>query len=295
MNDTYVEQISELKESEYLPLVIMALEEDHYKNDITSLSIFDQNHQSSANIISKMDGIICGLEIIRSVFRYVDSNLEIATKFKDGNRISKENIILQIKGNTNSLLSAERVALNFIGMLSGIATKVDTIVKQLNPFQIQLLDTRKTIPGFRLLEKYAVAKGGGVNHRLHLEDLILIKDNHISAAGSIQQAIKKCKNRYPDKKCEVEVENINDLKMALTENPDIVLLDNMNPPSIKACTSLIHEYNKNHNKRILIEASGGYNAENVCTLQYTGIDFVSMGHITHSISNFDFSMEILPN
>jgi len=295
MSASYVEQISELKESDYLPLVIMALEEDHYKNDITSLSIFDQKHQSSANIISNMEGIICGLEIIHSVFRYVDSNLEIATKFKDGNRIFKDNIILQIKGNTNSLLSAERVALNFLGMLSGIATKVDTIVKQLNPFQIQLLDTRKTIPGFRLLEKYAVAKGGGVNHRLHLEDLILIKDNHINAAGSIQQAIKKCKNRYPDKKCEVEVENIDDLKMALAENPDIVLLDNMDTASLTACTSLIHEHNKNHNKRILIEASGGYNGKNIYTLQHTGIDFVSMGHITHSISNFDFSMEIIPN
>ncbi|MDH5720012.1 MAG: carboxylating nicotinate-nucleotide diphosphorylase [Spirochaetia bacterium] len=289
----YGKTINKLKKTDYMPLIKAAFLEDYVENDVTSNSIFNAKEQASAAILAKQKGILSGIQIAADVFKFLDSSLEIKLLLNDSDNLYENLQVMKITGRLSSILNAERTALNFLALLSGISTSVNQISSILKPKGILPVDTRKTIPGYRKLSKYAVCMGGGVNHRLNLSAMGLIKDNHIAKAGSIKEAVLLFRKKNPGLHCEVEVENIKQLKEALTTAPDIIMLDNMTVEKIKESVNMIRKFNKDNSKSIFIEASGGYNEKNIHTLLDTGIDFVSMGSLTQKIDSFDFSLEIL--
>ena len=215
---------------------------------------------------------------------------------KDGDEFDKSTNIMSITGFVTSILASERAALNFLSFLSGIASTTRKVEQTLSPWGIKVLDTRKTLPGFRLLSKYAVAVGGGLNHRLHLADRGLIKDNHIAACQDqdIREAVLKFRKKYPKMICQVEVNNMNQLESILTNEskPDHVLLDNMSPRLIKKCVKKIKEYSKKSKKKICVEASGGFHLGNIKSIKKTGVDLVSMSSITMDPRPINFSLQI---
>ncbi|MFH1248623.1 MAG: carboxylating nicotinate-nucleotide diphosphorylase [archaeon] len=263
-------------------LIKEALREDLSNDDITTNSIVPASMKSKAVIIAKEDGVIAGLDVAKDVFKELDKNIIFKKKLKDGNFAKKGKIIAEIEGNTRAILSGERVALNFLQRMSGIATITRKFVKLSG--NVKVLDTRKTTPCLRTFEKYAVKVGGGFNHRFNLNDAVLIKDNHIEIAGSVANAIKTA--RKTGKKIEVEVKNMNELKEAIENGTDIVLLDNMRAKQIKKCVNFVAG-------RAKVEVSGGVNLDTIKQIAKTGADYVSIGALTHSAKALDISLEVL--
>lgn len=265
-------------------LVKQALIEDIGSGDITSALTIDHNHNSSFSIIAKQDFILCGVEFILQSFQQVNQDIEIKLHFKDGDYISKSDIILEGTGNSCAILSAERVALNFLQYLSAISTITNSYVKLVKEYGCEILDTRKTLPLYREAAKYAVLVGGGKNHRMGLYDQILIKDNHIIASGGIAKAIKKCTNSKLI--IEAECETLAQVSEALSCPPDIIMLDNMDIDTMKKAINLI-------NNRCKIEVSGNISLDNITKIAKLGVDYISVGKITHSVMAIDVSLEIL--
>lgn len=291
-NSPYLKTTSVLTKEDYHPLIDLALKEDHIENDVTTHAIFASPAPATAILLAKEDGILCGSMVFTDVFLSVDNSLNIEWAFAEGSQVKPNLQVAKITGNIRSILTAERTALNFLSMLSGIASKTARAVTTLKPYGIFPLDTRKTIPGFRKLSKYAVFVGGGLNHRIDLEQMGLIKDNHIAAAGSISKAVAFFRQKNPALPCEVEVENPVQLQEALSAKADMILLDNMNAEQLSSCVQQIKSHNEKNSAHVTSEASGGFNLANLEKLKGTGVDFVSMGSLTNNIDPLDFSLEI---
>jgi len=266
-------------------IIKLALEEDLKKGDITSEAIFKNNDLSSAEIISKQTGIFCGSDLVKHIYSLINPKIKVTALIKDGNRLNKNQPVIKIMGPTKNILAGERIALNFIQRMSGIASKTNEYVSILNKSKIKILDTRKTGPGLRLLDKYAVKTGGGTNHRMGLYDLVMIKDNHLKAAGSLTQAVELVRKKYKSKyKIEVEVSNLKEVEEARTLPIDIIMLDNMNKKNIQKAINLIAGQKK-------IEVSGTINQKKLKYLKDLKVDFISVGSLTHSVQAFDFSLK----
>ena len=260
-----------------------ALEEDIGAGDITTNAVISKKETATGKVIAKNDLIICGLEIFNYVFLCLDKKLVIDHKFLDGKKAQDGDILLSFSGNTRALLSGERVALNILQRLSGIATLTAKFVKKV-PESVKILDTRKTTPGLRTLEKYAVRCGGGFNHRFGLYDAVLIKDNHIKAAGSITRAVEKIRKKILHPlKIEVEVKNMEEVKEAIQTKCDVIMLDNMSSAHTKEAIKAI-------NGKAKVEISGNIGLHNIQKIAEIGIDFISIGALTHSAPAVDISM-----
>lgn len=266
-------------------IINQALEEDLAWGDITTEGTVPSTKKSSANLVAKQDGIICGLDVFERVMKIVDNQTSVIKNFNDGDSIKKGDIIAQIKGFSKSILSAERVALNLLQHMSGIATQTANIVSKLINTNVKIADTRKTTPNLRVLEKYAVHVGGGTNHRFNLADGVLIKDNHINAAGSITNAVNSAKAYIPHTvKIEVETENLEQVQEALDCGADIIMLDNMDIATMRKAVDLI-------NKRAITEASGNMGEKDLIEVASTGVDIISIGALTHSVKAMDISLK----
>ena len=288
-----------LAKEKLFPIIIGALKEDIGSGDITSSIIFEKDVSLLAHIIAKEKCVIAGIDAARWVFDAVDEKIAFTVLCKDGDIIKKGKRIMSMKGSAKSILSAERTALNFIGHLSGVATLTAEFVRAVKGAGSQIYDTRKTTPGMRELEKYAVAVGGGHGYRIGLWDKVLIKDNHINgsmlqAKGSRLQAIKNLIGVFKNRgygNIEIEVENIAEFKEALEAGADIIMLDNMKPEEIKKAVKIIQSQPRNCAMPIL-EVSGGISLDNVRKIAHAGVDRISIGMLTHSAPSIDFSLEI---
>jgi len=264
-------------------IVRAALDEDIGKGDVTSRYVIPEKSSADAVIIAKSDGVLCGIGVAEEVFKHLDKGIIFRKKAEDGKRMKKGQILAEVSGKTRALLAGERTALNFLQRLSGIATKTSLFSRKIRGCGVSLLDTRKTTPGLRLLEKYAVKCGGGKNHRMGLFDGILIKDNHIAVAG-LRNAIKNAKKS--GMKVEAETKNLGEVRTALDAGADIIMLDNMDIEDIKKAVRLV-------GKRALVEVSGGVNMGNIEKIAKLGVDWISVGGLTHSAEALDISMEIV--
>lgn len=268
-------------------LILRALKEDITSEDVSTNAVMRERVEGSVQLISKADGVVCGLAVFERVFKILDGNTEVCFQAKDGDRIKKGQLLATVKGDIRVLLSGERVALNFLQRMSGIATYTAEMVSLLEGSRTRLLDTRKTTPNMRLFEKYAVSVGGGCNHRYNLSDGILLKDNHIGAAGSVKRAVQLAKEYSPFvRKIEVEVENLEMCREALDAGADIIMLDNMSVEDMKKAVKMIAG-------RAVTECSGNVTRDNVRSIVETGVDFVSSGALTHSAPILDLSMKNL--
>ena len=268
-------------------LILMALKEDISSEDITTNSVMREKKLGTVQLICKQDGVIAGLEIFKRVFELLDRETVTKLYFKDGDKVKKGDLLGEVEGDIRVLLSGERTALNYLQRMSGIATYTNNMVKLLEGSSVKLLDTRKTTPNMRIFEKYAVKVGGGNNHRYNLSDGILLKDNHIDAAGGVANAIKMAKEYAPFvRKIEVEVENLDMLKEALEAGADIIMLDNMTPEMMKEAVKLTRG-------KAVTECSGNITKENIQTIIDTGVDYVSSGALTHSAPILDVSLKNL--
>lgn len=270
------------------PIIRSALAEDIGTGDITTDSVIPPATQISGRLLAKEDGCICGLPVFVRVFALIDPRVRVELLAAEGARVSKGNILARISGPARAILTGERVALNFLQRLSGIATKTAWAADQVAGSRVRIADTRKTTPGLRVLEKYAVRTGGGSNHRFNLSDGILIKDNHIQAAGSITNAITAARARAPHTlKIEVEVEDSAMIAEALACKADIIMLDNMDQGAIEAAVRQI-------DGRALIEISGNMGDRDLKALSATGIDLISIGALTHTVKAMDISLRFDP-
>jgi nicotinate-nucleotide pyrophosphorylase (carboxylating) len=265
-----------------------ALAEDVGPGDVTSLATVPEGLRAEAEITVKQEGIVCGLPVARLVFERVDPAIAFEADARDGDAVRPGVVVARLSGPARSLLTGERTALNFLQHLSGIATATGRAAALLAGTGIRLLDTRKTVPGLRGLAKYAVRCGGGTNHRMGLHDMILIKENHVAAAGGITPAVRAARERYPGLPLEVEVTNEAELREALAAGPDRILLDNFTPDRLDAALALVDAARP----RPEIELSGGITAETLRDFARPGVDFISSGAITHSAPALDLSMEI---
>jgi len=267
-------------------LIEIALKEDIGFGDITTDAIVSPNLEGIGDVGAKDDFILAGLDVARHVFNHLDPQVVFSSTFKDGDRVKNGRIVFSVRGKLASILKAERTALNFIQRLSGIATLTRAYVDRLEGVNVRIVDTRKTTPGWREIEKYAVKIGGGSNHRMGLYDGVLIKDNHIAAGGGIRMAVDAARKRIHHLvKIEVEVTNMVELAEALSAGADVIMLDNMTPDQIRKAVKEI-------NSRALVEVSGGVNLENIRRLAQAGVDFISVGALTHSAKSVDMSMKI---
>ncbi|MBI2646139.1 MAG: carboxylating nicotinate-nucleotide diphosphorylase [Deltaproteobacteria bacterium] len=268
-------------------LIRLAFEEDVGQEDVTSGLLMDSNLCAKAEVVSKSEGILCGLFLLEKISAWPELNgaqLAIKSEFQDGSFIQKGDVVVRIQGPLQTILKVERVALNFLGRLSGIATLTHQFVKEVKGLSVDILDTRKTTPGFRFLEKYAVKIGGGKNHRFGLYDGVLIKENHLIATQGVKSAIETIHKKLKKKMTvEVEVKNLKEVKEALEAKADIILLDNFSVSDVKEALALI-------GKRALTEVSGGIHLQNVRRYAQTGVNRISIGALTHSAPNFDFSL-----
>lgn len=274
---------------QYEELILRALEEDGAYADITTLSTVPEVQQAQATFITRQAGVIAGLEVALDTFRALDERVSVEMLVQDGAAVQANDMLARLSGPARSVLSAERVALNLLGRLSGIATITAQCVRAVEG-KTRILDTRKTTPGLRSLEKMAVLMGGGYNHRFGLSDGVLIKDNHIKAAGSITNAIAGAQRLAPHLlKVEVECETLAEVEEAIEARADVVLLDNMTVERMREAVTLLRQ----QAPHILIEASGniGTNMTRLAEVATTGVDFISLGAITHSAPNFDISLE----
>jgi nicotinate-nucleotide pyrophosphorylase (carboxylating) len=271
-------------------LVRQALAEDGAEADITTLSTVPVEQQARATILTRESGVIAGLDIAAETFRLFDERIEIQELVENGASVQAGQEVMRLSGPARSLLSAERVALNFLGRLSGIATLTARCVRALEGTRTRVLDTRKTTPGLRALEKEAVRLGGGQNHRFGLNDGVLIKDNHIKAAGGIARAISAARSQAPHLlKIEIECETLAEVEEAIQAEADVILLDNMTTEGMSNAVALVRRLAP----RMLLEASGniGTNPAKLAAVAATGVDFISLGALTHSAPNFDLSLE----
>ena len=267
-------------------IVRRALEEDLGAGDITSDSILKESFTTEAVFLAKSPGVIAGLPVVAEVWRQLDPELSFIPLVKDGDAVLRGVEIAKVSGPVKPILAGERVALNFLQRLSGIATKTAQLVKLVEGYQVKVVDTRKTTPGLRLLEKYAVVQGGGRNHRYNLADAALIKDNHIAACGSISEAVKRTRAAIPHTMTiEVEVENELQVREAIDAKADLIMLDNMSPTQMRAMVKLI-------NGRAIVEASGNIDESTIKEVAATGVDIISSGAITHSVNALDISLDI---
>jgi nicotinate-nucleotide pyrophosphorylase (carboxylating) len=268
-----------------LPLIRLAISEDISTGDVTSEAIFTGTEKSSAYIMAKQSGIVCGGNLVSWVYEEIDPSVVVKQSLPEGSRIDKGQTIITIEGPTKSILEGERIALNFFQRMSGIATKTDSIVKITDGTAISILDTRKTLPGFRLIDKYSVKCGGGKNHRIGLYDMVLIKDNHIKAAGSITAAVNKVRAKWGNQfTIEVETTTLDEVKEAVNEKADIIMLDNMDVATMRTAIEII-------SGRAKIEISGNMDEEKIGGVRELKIDYISIGALTHSVDAFDWSMK----
>lgn len=268
-------------------LIWMALKEDITSEDITTNAIMREDKMGEAQLLCKQDGIIAGLQVFERVFKLLDENTKITFQAKDGDEVKSGELLATVTGDIRTILTGERVALNYLQRMSGIATHSRQLVDLLGDAKTKLLDTRKTTPNMRIFEKYAVKVGGGTNHRYNLSDGILIKDNHIGAAGGIKEAVALAKDYAPFvRKIEVEVENMEQVEEALEAGADIIMLDNMDNATMKKAVQLI-------DGRAETECSGNVTAERVKDIIDTGVDYVSCGALTHSSPILDVSLKNL--
>lgn len=268
-------------------LIRMALEEDITSEDITTNSVMRKKEMGEVQLLCKEDGVIAGLWVFERVFTLLDENTETEFYVKDGDKVEKGQLLGIVRGDIRVLLSGERTALNYLQRMSGIATYTRQIADMLEGSQTKLLDTRKTTPNMRIFEKYAVKTGGGYNHRYNLSDGILLKDNHIGAAGSVKKAVEMAKEYAPFvRKIEVETENLDMVKEALEAGADIIMLDNMSPEMMREAVELI-------DGRAQTECSGNVTRENIEKLVSIGVDYISSGALTHSAPILDLSLKNL--
>ena len=268
-------------------LIRMALQEDITSEDVSTNAVMPTATKGTVDLIAKEDGVIAGLDIYARVFTILDEKTEIDFHCKDGDEVKKGELMATVTGDIRVLLSGERVALNYLQRMSGIATYTRQVVKLLEGSKVTLLDTRKTTPNCRVFEKYAVRVGGGCNHRYNLSDGVLLKDNHIGAAGSVTKAIQMAKAYAPFvRKIEIEVETLEQVKEAVEAGADIIMLDNMTPEVMKQAVELI-------DGRAQTECSGNITKENIQKIREIGVDFVSSGALTHSAPILDISMKNL--
>lgn len=269
------------------PLILMALDEDITSEDVSTNSVMPTATMGEVELICKEDGILCGVQVFSRVFTILDEKTEITLFAQDGDKIAKGQLIGKIRGDIRVLLSGERTALNYLQRMSGVATHASKLSKMLEGTGIKLLDTRKTTPNNRIFEKYAVRVGGGNNHRYNLSDGVLLKDNHIGAAGGVKEAILMAKEYAPFvRKIEVEVENIDMVKEAVEAGAHIIMLDNMTTEQLKEAIDYIDH-------RAEVEVSGNVTAENIARLKDLGVDYVSSGALTHSSPILDLSLKNL--
>ena len=268
-------------------LIMMALREDVTSEDITTNAIMRENKLGEAQLLCKQDGIIAGLEVFQRTFELLDPSTKVELYFTDGDKVKNGDLLAKVTGDIRTILTGERTALNYLQRMSGIATHTRSLVDLLGDAKTKLLDTRKTTPNMRIFEKYAVKIGGGTNHRYNLSDGILIKDNHIGAAGGIKEAVALAKDYAPFvRKIEVEVENLEMVQEALDAGADIIMLDNMDNATMKKAVELI-------DGRAETECSGNVTKERVKDIIETGVDYVSCGALTHSSPILDVSLKNL--
>ena len=269
------------------PWILSALKEDITSEDVSTNSVMPHPQAGEVDLICKEDGIICGLQVFERVFTLLDPDTKVELYYKDGEEVKNGQLMGKVKGDIRVLLSGERVALNYLQRMSGIATYTNSVAKLLERSKIKLLDTRKTTPNMRIFEKYAVRAGGGYNHRYNLSDGVLLKDNHIGAAGSVTKAVQMAKEYAPFvRKIEVEVENLDMVKEAVEAGADIIMLDNMSPEDMKKAVELI-------DGRAQTECSGNVTKENIARLTEIGVDYISSGALTHSAPILDISLKNL--
>lgn len=263
-----------------------AIKEDINYIDEATAFVIPEDSVTSARFVSKADGVLCGIEIAARVFTLLDPKVEVELLKKDGDEIKKGDLIARFKGKTQSLLMGERTALNLVQHLSGVATQTHTAVKLVEGTGVSIADTRKTLPGLRAMQKYAVMCGGGKNHRFNLSDAAMLKDNHIDAGGGILKTVEKLRRHIGHTvKIEVETRTLDEVKEAVEAKADIIMLDNMTADEMAECVKYI-------NGRALTEASGNITLENIREKAQCGVDIISMGSLTHSVTAFDISMKI---
>lgn len=268
-------------------IIRQALIEDIGHRDITTDNLIPPDHQSQGVFYVKQEGVVAGIQVAERVFQLLDPEIDFTVLKDDGELVLEGEEIARISGRTRTLLTGERVSLNFLQHMSGIATKTYDLVDRVRHFPVKIVDTRKTVPGLRMLEKYAVRVGGGHNHRFGLFDGVLIKDNHIRAAGGIAEAVHTIKRNISHlTRVEVEVENLEQLREALAAGADVILLDNMDPEIMKEAVRI-------NGGRAILEASGGITQDTLVEVAKTGVDLISMGALTHSAMALDISFDII--
>ncbi|MGE5552060.1 MAG: carboxylating nicotinate-nucleotide diphosphorylase [Bacteroidota bacterium] len=271
----------------FADLVAAALREDRADQDVTTLAVVPAEAVGHGRILAREPGVIAGLPVAEAVFQAVDRGIRLTPHLPDGTRVAAGDLVAELHGPLRALLSGERVALNFLQHLSGIATATARLADLVRDYPVRILDTRKTTPGLRALEKYAVRTGGGANHRFSLAEMVLIKDNHIAAAGGVAEAIRRARLHAPPYvRVEVEAENEAQVREALAAGADLIMLDNMTPAEMRRMVILVAG-------RAKLEASGRIDAENVVAVAATGVDYISSGAITHSAQALDLSLEIV--
>ncbi len=269
------------------PFILSALKEDITSEDVTTNSVMPKARLGEVDLICKEEGMVCGLDVFARVFELIDDEVEITLFVKDGDKVKPGEKMAKLRGDIRTLLSGERTALNYLQRMSGIATYTNAIAELLEGTGVQLLDTRKTTPNNRIFEKYAVRIGGGHNHRYNLSDGVLLKDNHIGAAGGVKEAVLMAKEYAPFvRKIEVEAENLDMVKEAIEAGADIIMLDNMTPEVMKEAIAFIDH-------RAEIEISGNVTKENIARIKDLGVDYVSSGALTHSAPILDISLKNL--
>jgi nicotinate-nucleotide pyrophosphorylase (carboxylating) len=285
-----------LNHTQIKEIVAKALLEDIGKADITTGFVIPAGKRVKAVLLAKEDFVVCGLDIARAAFRQKDKNLSFVPLVKEGAAVKNGQRIARIEGNARSILIAERVALNFLSLLSGIAANTRRFVEAVRPFKVKIMDTRKTLPLLRGLEKYAIRAGGGYNHRMKLDEMILVKDNHLKIIGGYGGLAKLLRNtvRLREYKIELECESLEEFMQALILNPDIIMLDNMSIKDMKKAVMMRNRFSTSITyPRPALEASGGITLENVKDAASTGVEMVSIGALTHSVASVDISLEFL--
>lgn len=277
--------VNQQQEARLVALIDRALEEDIGTGDVTTNSIVGNQQTARAIWVAKQTGVVAGLDVAEAVFRRLDSEITWNPICKDGDKVKIGQILVEFEGNGRAILSGERVALNFAQRMSGIATKTAGMAEILGGTSTRTLDTRKTVPGLRLLDKFAVSIGGGLNHRIGLYDMALVKENHIRLAGGIQKAVDKIRSKYPEVRIEVETTNLDEVEEALNSGADRIMLDNMDNETMHKAVVQIAG-------RAETEASGNMSADRLREVAKTGVDFISIGALTHSVEAFDISQQI---
>jgi nicotinate-nucleotide pyrophosphorylase (carboxylating) len=271
-------------------VIRQALIEDVGQGDITTQLTIPKDKKIKATLLAKQDCVICGLEVLERVFKTVDKDTKFILKIKEGGNAKKGKVIAKVEGKARSILSAERVGLNLLSMLSAVATKTREYVNKIKPYTVKITDTRKTMPGLRELQKYAVRIGGGYNHRMALDEMILIKDNHLQVMDGYNQ-LPKVPKGY---KIEIEVQNLDEFKHALKFKPDVIMLDNMGLSDIRLAVQIRNKTPfTSHHPKTKLETSGGVDIDKVKEIAACGVDIISIGELTHSVKSVDISLEVL--